>query len=233
MFVATHLAKRFGNTLAVDDVSLTLQQGEIVGFLGQNGAGKSTTIRMLAGMLEPDQGQIAVDKNWQRHKGQIGYLPEGAPLYEALSPRQNLSFLLEFAGWQQTPVGQRINLLLEQLNLQTWADRAVCTLSKGVRRRTALAMAMAMDAPILLLDEPFDGFDPVQKRAGRKLLQHISPQKTILICTHSLNEAEAICDRVMILDKGKLLADGTVPQLLRQTKQSGFEQAFCKLVATK
>ncbi|MBL4595738.1 MAG: ABC transporter ATP-binding protein [Robiginitomaculum sp.] len=238
MLQAHQLGKSFGQTIAVKDVSFTVKRGEIVGFLGPNGAGKSTSIRMLAALLTPDHGFVEIDgihvhDDLTRARHQLGYLPEGAPLYLELTPRQSLQFCLSFAGWTTHASTKRIEQVLEVLALGAHADQPVATLSKGFSRRTALALALATDANILLLDEPFDGFDPIQAKAGRALLQELSPDKAILICTHSLAEAEAVCDRILVLNQGQVVASGTVPELLAQTGTSQFEDAFCQLVAAK
>jgi ABC-2 type transport system ATP-binding protein len=236
MLVAKNLVRSFGNVRAVKDVSFTVEAGEVVGFLGTNGAGKTTSIKMLAGVLRADQGQISICeidpvREPKLARARIGYLPEGAPLYRQLTPRQMLRFVLELAGHRQ--IKSRIAIVLEELELSGRADQMVSSLSKGYQRRTALALALANDPKVLLLDEPFDGFDPVQKKNGRQLLRKLASDKAILICTHSLSEAEALCDRILVLHEGELVASGSVPQLLASTGQQNLEAAFCHLVAAE
>ncbi len=232
MLVATNLCRNFGPVRAVRDVSLQIKTGEIVGFLGPNGAGKTTCIRMLAGVCLPSAGNIQIagtdlQQNLVKTRAQIGYLPEGAPLFETLTSRQALHFYLGQLGWQSSLAKQRSNEVLADLELQTHADQMINTLSKGYRRRTALALAVVHRPNILLLDEPFDGFDPIQKRAGQDFLRKIAAHTAVLICTHSLAEAQNLCDRLILLHHGKIKAQGSVRELLQQSKQSDFEAAFC------
>lgn len=225
MLNASHVTRSYGSTLAVDDVSLQVQTGEIVGLLGPNGAGKSTIIRMLAGVLSPDSGQI------DTAGARPGYLPEGAPLYGGLTPRQSLEFLLEFSDWPKDQVQARTMAVLQMLQLEERADQGVQELSKGYQRRTALALALVNDPDAILLDEPFDGFDPIQKARGRKLLRAMAKDKAILVCTHSLEEAESLCDRLLVLNHGKLVASGSVTELLEQTGAADFPDAFARLIS--
>ncbi len=224
MLNASHVSRRFGSTLAVDGVSLQVGKGEIVGLLGPNGAGKSTIIRMLAGVLVPDSGQI--DTAGTRP----GYLPEGAPLYGGLTPRQSLHFLLAFVHWPKDQAQARTAKVLQMLDLEEHADQGVQELSKGYQRRTALALALANDPDAILLDEPFDGFDPIQKTRGRELLRSLAKDKSILVCTHSLEEAEFLCDRLLVLNHGKLIASGSVAELLKQTGATNFSDAFASIL---
>jgi len=235
MLVVENLSYKYGPVVAVDHISFSVGKGEIVGFLGPNGAGKTTTIKMLAGVLVPAQGRVEIDgvnpvEDLARSRQKIGYLPEGAPLYQQLTPNQSLHYLLMLAGWSPIKARARIAEILDILDLTSRAHQKIGTLSKGFQRRCALAMALITDPKLLLLDEPFDGFDPMQKRAGRAMLTSMAKEKSILICTHSLAEAKSLCDRILILDRGQLVATGSVEQIQRQTGKPDFEQAFCALV---
>lgn len=235
MLIATNLKKQFGQISALDDISMRVEKGEIVGVLGPNGAGKSTMIRILAGVLKPDSGnatinQINIHKNVPQTKPNIGYLPEGAPQYRQLTPRQSIEFALRFTGWQASNSQSRTEEVLNLLDLLGQSNVLISRLSKGYQRRTALAIALATDPKVLLLDEPFDGFDPIQKTVGRQILRQAARSKAILICTHSLTEAKALCDRVLVLNQGQLVAAGTIDEILSQTSTSSFDQAFYKLV---
>jgi ABC-2 type transport system ATP-binding protein len=235
MLVANNLSKKFGSLTAVNDLSLTVEKGEIVGFLGSNGAGKTTTIKMLAGALLPDSGQVKIAgtdffENWTQARNKLGYLPEGAPLYSGLTPRQSLKFILGNQNWAKPDINERLAVILSDTHLLAQADSKISQLSKGYQRRTALAIALALNPEVLLLDEPFDGFDPIQKKTARKLLRKLAKNKAILICSHSLSETQALCDRVLVLYEGQLIASGTIREIIAQTGGSSFDDAFHKLL---
>lgn len=214
MIVADRLVKRFGHHMAVDHVSFTVKRGEVLGFLGPNGAGKSTTMRMLAGCLEPDDGAASLagfDSSLQRRRAQsyLGYLPEGAPAYPAMTPRGFVRFHLRARGFSGSALRQAELRALDLTRVGAASDKPIATLSKGYKRRSALAAAIAHDPPILILDEPTDGLDPNQKDGVRSLIREMAAYKAIIISTHLLDEVDAICTRAVVIADGRILADET------------------------
>lgn len=214
MIVADRLVKCFGQHVAADQVSFTVSRGEVLGFLGPNGAGKSTTMRMLAGCLEPDAGRASLagfDSSLQRRQAQsqLGYLPEGAPAYPAMSPRGFVRFHLRARGFGGQALREAETRALDRARVGAASDKPIATLSKGYKRRAALAAAIAHDPPILILDEPTDGLDPNQKDGVRALIREMAAHKAIIISTHLLGEVEAICTRAVVIANGRILADET------------------------
>lgn len=228
------LAKAFDGHIAVSDVTFSLQKGEVLGFLGPNGAGKSTTMRMVSGVLEPDQGDarivghsiISDRREAQRH---IGYLPEGAPLYRDMTPVTFLRFMADAHGLGRTERKNAIDRVIADARIANVAGQPISTLSKGYRRRVGLAGAILHDPPVLLLDEPTDGLDPIQKRAVRALIARMAPEKAIVISTHTLEEVPAMCSRVIMVDRGRVVADDT-PETLAASRKGGLEEAFITLI---
>lgn len=227
MLVAKDLVRSFGAVQAVRGIDLALRPGEIVGFLGRNGAGKTTTIEMLAGRAIPDSGVVQLnDAPITEQQARIGFLPEGAPLWPELTVRQTLAYAAGIAGMKRDKAKARVDAILNLMDLAERADQRTGALSKGLHRRCALAFALMHDPDYLLLDEPFDGFDPVQRRAGRDLLRDLALEKGILVCTHSLREAEILCDRVLVLHEGRILAKGKVDDICQGQP---FEDVFAEL----
>jgi ABC-2 type transport system ATP-binding protein len=231
MLSLNNITKSFLGRTAVDDVTFTVASGEVVGFLGPNGAGKTTTMRIIAGILEPDGGTITCDDHdmWtDRIKAQslIGYLPEGAPLYGDMTALSYLGFMSETRGIGKAVRADLIATAVKRASLEDVLQRPIDTLSKGFRRRVALAGAILHDPPILILDEPTDGLDPNQKRAARALIAALSPGRAILISTHVLEEVSAVCSRVLVVAKGKIVADETPAQLAQRTPTGRLEDAF-------
>ena len=231
MLVADRLIKDFGPHRAVNGVSFTLERGEVLGFLGPNGAGKTTTMRMLAGGLEPDGGKAMIgghDCVADRLEAQarLGYLPEGAPAYPSMTPRSFVEFGLRARRFSGAALKRACELALERTRLEDYADQPIGTLSKGYKRRAALAAAIAHDPPVLILDEPTDGLDPNQKDGVRALIREMAPDKAIIISTHILEEVPAVCSRAIIIARGGLLFDGTPNELARTAPDHGIEGAF-------
>jgi len=213
-----NLSKYFGDFCAVNDVSFTVQEGEILGFLGPNGAGKSTTMKMLTGFLAPSSGSVEVLgldvlKSPVAVKRELGYLPEGAPSYADMSVADSLRFVAEVRGFKGKDLVDRINRAASQVALESVMHKRVETLSKGYRRRLGLAQAILHDPKVLILDEPTDGLDPNQKHQVRELIRSLSKDKIVIVSTHILEEVSAVCTRAMILAHGEILFDGT-PQTL-------------------
>src|SRR5919109_3112782 len=227
-----HLNKQFGPLRAVDDISFTVDRGEVLGFLGPNGAGKSTTMKMIAGFLEPTGGMISVcgfDVLDQaiKVKERLGYLPEGAPLYGEMTPAGFLNFVADIRGLKAQKREERIRDVVQKIHLEPVMDQRIETLSKGYKRRVGLAQAILHDPEGLILDEPTDGLDPNQKHEVRELIGRMAKDKIIVISTHLLEEVEAVCNRAIIIAHGKILADDTPRGL--ETRSRFFNAVSLKL----
>jgi ABC-2 type transport system ATP-binding protein len=223
MIETENLTKHFGPVTAVAGLDLVVAQGEVLGFLGPNGAGKSTAMKMITGFLAPDSGTAAVcghDIALERLAAQkcIGYLPEGAPAYGEMTPRQFLSFIARVRGFSGLQAQHRITDAMEKAQLQSVMTRPIESLSKGFKRRVGLAQAILHDPPVLIMDEPTDGLDPNQKHAVRELIRAMAKHKAIVISTHLLEEVDAICTRAVIIDRGAIVADGTPGELLARSR---------------
>jgi ABC-2 type transport system ATP-binding protein len=223
---ATDLRKCFGDILAVDGISLEVRRGEVLGFLGPNGAGKSTTMKMLTGFLEPDAGKariagIDVFENPRAAKAKLGYLPEGAPCYGDMTVAAFLTFIAQIRGFAGKEEKGRIALAVEQTALASVLAQRIETLSKGFKRRVAIAQAILHDPEVLIMDEPTDGLDPNQKHHVRKLIAEMAADKAIIVSTHILEEVEAVCSRAIIINRGRIVADGTAEQLMRRLPYHG------------
>ena len=231
MILADQLVKRFAGRPAVNQVSFAVQRGEVLGFLGPNGAGKSTTMRMIAGCLEPDSGRAVVDGcdsalDRQGAQARLGYLPEGAPAYPAMSARGYVRFHLRARGFSGYALQNACETALARANLGAAADQPIGALSKGYKRRAALAAAIAHDPPVLILDEPTDGLDPNQKDGVRALINEMAAKKAIIISTHLLEEVDAICTRAIVIAGGEILADETPEALARRGGDGTVGSAF-------
>jgi ABC-2 type transport system ATP-binding protein len=227
----TQLAKAFGARQAVRDVSFSVAAGETLAVLGPNGAGKSTTLRMVAGFLEPDAGEAWIGGAsilTERTQAQmaLGYLAEGAPLYLDLSVRAFLSFLARTHGLSRANAKQAIARVASDAGIEDVLSFPIETLSKGYRRRVALAGAIVHDPPVLILDEPTDGLDPNQKVAMRALIKRMGANKAIVISTHQLDEVEAVCSRVVLIDRGRIVTDTTPAELAARTPSGRLDDAF-------
>jgi ABC-2 type transport system ATP-binding protein len=222
MIEVNRLKKRFGTVLAVDQVSFEVKKGEVVGFLGPNGAGKTTTMRMLTCFLKPDSGwakvaghDILTDSLEVRRS--IGYLPEDAPLYSDMLVIEFLGFIARVRGITDGGRRDAIDRVIDICGVSSVINRPIGELSKGYRQRVGLAQALIHDPQILLLDEPTSGLDPAQIREMRSLIRTLGEEKTIILCTHILPEAQATCGRVLIIDRGTIVAAGTPEELSART----------------
>lgn len=223
---STSLRKTFDRIVAVDDISLRVGKGEVLGFLGPNGAGKSTTMKMITGFLEPDRGTskicgIDVADNPKAAKAQLGYLPEGAPLYAEMTPKSFLNFIAAVRGIDGKQREMSIAAAIDKTRLEAVVDQRIETLSKGYKRRVGLAQAVLHDPPVLIMDEPTDGLDPNQKHHVRNLISEMAPQKAVIVSTHILEEVEAVCTRAVVINKGRIVADGTAEDLMRRAPYHG------------
>ncbi|MBL8549751.1 MAG: ABC transporter ATP-binding protein [Hyphomonadaceae bacterium] len=224
------LKKRFGKRVAVDGVSFSLDVGEILGFLGPNGAGKTTTMRILAGYLEPDEGackvfNIDVLEERGRAQTRIGYLPEGNPLYGEMTPWAYLRFIAETRGMRKDEARTAVRRAAQDARLGDAIERPIETLSKGYRRRVGLAAALLPEPMLLILDEPTDGLDPNQREAVRDLIRRLGQERAIILSTHSLEEVAAVCTRAIVINEGRIVADGP-PAKLAEGHADGLEGAF-------
>ncbi|OLF53823.1 ABC transporter ATP-binding protein [Pseudomonas chlororaphis] len=218
MIDLSHLTKTFAGKTAVDRLSFRASAGEVLGVLGPNGAGKSTSMRMLGGTLLPTSGTVCVhglDIRRQRRQAQrlIGYVPEGLSADSEMSVRGFLGYIAQVRGYRGALKRQRIGAMLDLFDLETVGQQRIATLSKGYRRRVDLAQALLHDPKVLLLDEPTDGLDPAQRHHVRELIKYWAQNKTVLISTHLLEEVSAVCNRVVVINDGQLLADSTPREL--------------------
>jgi ABC-2 type transport system ATP-binding protein len=218
MIEAVNLRKEFGRIVAVDDISFSVQTGEVLGFLGPNGAGKTTTMRMLTGYLRPTRGAVSICginmlAEPVNAKARIGYLPEGAPLYPELTPATLLGFTGQARGLGGKELEDRMTQTADQVHIREVWNQPIETLSKGYKRRLGLAQAILHDPEVLILDEPTDGLDPNQKQEVRELVKQMARSKAIVISTHILEEVHAVCTRAVILAHGRIVADGTPEEL--------------------
>jgi len=234
MIKVENLGKSFGAKRAVEDVSFEVGKGEVLGFLGPNGAGKSTTMRMITGFIPPSTGAISVcgidvlEKPLEV-KRRIGYLPEAAPSYTDMTVLSFLRFAAEMRGLRGEDRRSAVRRVVELCHLENVLGQTIETLSKGFRHRTCLAQALIHDPEVLILDEPTDGLDPNQKHEVRTLIRRMGESKAIIFSTHILEEVEAACTRAIIIDRGRIVANGT-PQELKAGAPSGRLEDFFRSI---
>ncbi|MEQ8954852.1 MAG: ABC transporter ATP-binding protein [Gammaproteobacteria bacterium] len=218
MIEIRNLTKTFNQFTAVDDLTFTVKEGEVLGFLGPNGAGKSTTMKVITGFLSPTSGTVSIDghdiaTDAIQAKSLIGYLPEGAPCYGDMTTLDFLNFIASIRGYSGTELVDRVEHVVQQVNLGSVCHQTIDTLSKGFKRRVGLAQAIIHDPKVLILDEPTDGLDPNQKQHVRDLIRNLARDKIVIISTHILEEVNAVCTRAIIIDHGRIVADGTPAEL--------------------
>lgn len=233
-----NLYKNFGDITAIQDFNFKAKDGEIIALLGPNGAGKSTLMNMITGYLTPSCGDIKIlGKDIKDYpleaKKNIGFLSEGAPMYPDMSVRRFLIYMAELRGFFGKEAQQRVKQVAQTAQIEPVLSQKIETLSKGYVRRVGFAQSILSNPEILLLDEPTDGLDPNQKEHIRKLIQQMGKQKTILISTHLLEEAETICTRIVLLNKGNIIADGSLKDVLKQTKTKSLAETFRVLTTTE
>ena len=218
-----NLTKKFGAQRAVDNISFEVETGEILGFLGPNGAGKTTTMKIITCYMAPNDGDVKVNdlsilENQEEIKKRIGYLPENNPLYNDMPVLEYLEFVAELQNVPKEKVSDRIGEMVHVCGLNVEKHKKIGELSKGYKQRVGLAQAMIHDPEILILDEPTSGLDPNQIVEIRKLIRHLGKQKTVILSTHILPEVEATCDRILIINNGKIVADGTADMLRKRAQ---------------
>ena len=232
--LVSQLTKQYGSQKAIDSLSFELRPGEIVGFLGPNGAGKSTTMKLLTGYLKPTEGRAVVNGHDLAHDSRqarkaVGYLPEHNPLYLDMYVREFLIFVGKLYGMKGKPLKTRVDEMVQLCGLTVEQHKKIGQLSKGYRQRVGLAQALLHDPAVLILDEPTTGLDPNQLSEIRNLIRTAGADKTVLFSTHIMQEVEALCDRVIIINKGKIVADSPLATL-RQRGES-LEEIFRVLTA--
>jgi ABC-2 type transport system ATP-binding protein len=226
MIKVENLTKLFGPKVAVDHISFTVEKGEVLGFLGPNGAGKSTTMRMITGFIPPSEGKVTVGGHDMATdpiaaKRLIGYLPENAPAYTDMTVESFLGFVAELRGLRGEAKKKAMHRAVEMCFLESVLYQSVDTLSKGYRHRTCFAQSIIHDPDVLVMDEPTDGLDPNQKHEVRGLIRRMGERKAIIFSTHILEEVEAACSRAIIIDRGKIVANGTPEQLKQKSDFAG------------
>jgi len=226
MIKVQNLSKSFGPKVAVNDVSFSVERGEVLGFLGPNGAGKSTTMRMITGFIPPSAGSVSIGGHDMieepiEAKRMIGYLPENAPAYNDMTVSGFLSFAAEIRGLRGEEKKKAVNRAVEMCFLESVRHQSVETLSKGYRHRTCFAQSIIHDPDVLIMDEPTDGLDPNQKHEMRTLIRRMGEKKAIIFSTHILEEVEAVCSRAIIIDRGQIVANGTPQQLKQRSDVAG------------
>ncbi len=236
MIEIKHLCKKYGNFTAVDDISFTIHDGEIVGFLGLNGAGKSTTMNMLTGYLAMTNGEVSVNgiqmsENPMECRRQIGYLPEIPPLYPEMTVQDYLSFIYDLKNAHMKNKADHLHMVMKEAGVEKVANRIIGHLSKGYRQRVGIAYSMIGNPPILILDEPTAGLDPRQIVEIRGLIQRLGQKHTILLSTHILPEVQAVCERMIILQHGKIVLDEQMDDILHEKKNG--EDIFVALEGEK
>ena len=226
MIQIEHLTKSFGQRRVVDDLSFTVERGEVLGFLGPNGAGKSTTMRMITGFLPASSGRVAIGGHDVAEeplaaKRLIGYLPESAASYPDMSVNGFLLFIAELRGLAGDARKRAVHRVVERCFLDSVLHQSIETLSKGYRHRTCLAQALIHDPDVLIMDEPTDGLDPNQKHEVRNLIREMGRTKAVIFSTHILEEVDAACSRAIIIDRGRMVANGTPASLKAMAQSAG------------
>ena len=231
MIKVENLSRTFGAKRAVDGVSFEVGRGEVLGFLGPNGAGKSTTMRMITGFIPPTAGRVSVcgldvQESPIEVKRRIGYLPEAAPSYTDMSVMSFLRFAAEMRGLDGDARRSAVRRVVDLCHLESVLGQTIDTLSKGFRHRTCLAQALIHDPEVLILDEPTDGLDPNQKHEVRTLIREMGENKAIIFSTHILEEVEAACTRAIIIDRGRIVADGAPQELAARSSTRKLDDFF-------
>lgn len=224
MIEVKNVTKKYGSTIAVDNINFTVNDGEVVGFLGPNGAGKSTTMNMITGFIEPTKGQIVVNgidisKRPRKAKKEIGYMPENVPLYSELTAKEFLSYMAELKLVKRNERKKEVEKVLKEMGLEDVKNKLIRNLSRGYKQRVSLGGALIGDPDVIILDEPTVGLDPKQITEIRNLIKKLGEKHTVILSTHILSEVSQICEKVIIINKGKLIAIDTPENLEKTTRE--------------
>ena len=253
MIQIENLFVQYGKQNILENISLNLPTGAVCAVIGPSGCGKSTLLNVLAGLNRSYSGNVLIDGGapspktqtigfipqnygllpWLKVRENIGFLPEGAPLYPDLSVRQFLNYMAELRGFYGEERDERVAAAEALAKVENVAQQKIETLSKGYSRRVGFAQSILSRPPVLLLDEPTDGLDPNQKRHIRSLISQMGKSRTIVISTHLLEEAESVCNRIVLVNKGRIMADGDLNEVLKQSRSRNLENAFRKLTTTE
>ncbi|NRB37987.1 MAG: ABC transporter ATP-binding protein [Pseudomonadales bacterium] len=223
MIITKNVCKKYGAFQALDNVSFEIKRGEIVGFLGKNGAGKTSLMRILTSYLQATSGEVFIDgidvaKNSLQIRQKIGYLPETPPLYDNMSVKDYLRFAAEIKDVPAKRRRRQIDKVLEQCQLEGVSHKTISTLSKGYKQRVGIAQAIIHEPALLILDEPTSGLDPIQNRQVRQLIQDLNTERTVILSSHTLAEIEQVAQRVLMIKAGKLIVDEDLPTLIKQNQ---------------
>ena len=219
-----NVTKKYGTTIAVDNISFTVNDGEVVGFLGPNGAGKSTTMNMITGFIEPTKGQIVINgvdisKRPRKAKKEIGYMPENVPLYYELTAKEFISYMAELKLVKRNERKQKVEEVIKEMGLEDVQNKLIRNLSRGYKQRVSLGGALIGDPDVIILDEPTVGLDPKQITEIRNLIKKLGEKHTVILSTHILSEVSQICEKVIIINKGKIVAIDTPENLEKTTRE--------------
>lgn len=234
MIEVKHLCRKYGEHRAVDDLSFTIENGYVYGFLGPNGAGKSTTMNMITGCLAATSGQILIDgydifEDAQEAKKRIGYLPEIPPLYQDMTVREFLNFVAKAKGVPKQALDEQLFSVVSLAGLEEVEERLIKNLSKGYKQRVGIAQALLANPEIIILDEPTVGLDPKQIIEVRDLIRELGKDHTVILSSHILSEVRSVCDHILIISKGKLVANDTPENLEKLYAPKSFEEIFLEL----
>ncbi|WP_324735857.1 ABC transporter ATP-binding protein [Thermococcus sp. SY098] len=239
MIEVENLTKKFGDKVAVNEISFHVHDGEIYGLLGPNGSGKSTTMKILAGILKPTSGKVLVEginvsKNPIEVKKVVGYVPETPILYESLTPSELFNFVGSIRGIPKNRLEERVNYFVKAFGIEEYLEQFIGTLSFGTQQKVSLITALLHDPKVLILDEAMNGLDPKSARILRELLLEFKKEgKSIVFSTHILSLAEVICDRIGVIYQGKIIAEGTIEELKEKAHEESLEDIFLKLTESK
>lgn len=235
MIEVENVSKKYGKFYAVRDISFSIKEGEIVGFLGRNGAGKTTTMSMITGFIEPTEGTIIVngydvDKKPKKAKEMIGYMPEGTPLYGELTVKEFIKYMAELKLVPRKERKAAVEKVINETGLEKVQNKLTKNLSRGYKQRVSLAGAIVGNPKILILDEPTVGLDPAQVIEIRELIKSFKKDHTVILSSHILSEVSQICEKVIVIDKGEIVAVDTPENLEKSTSTENLEEAFIKLI---
>ncbi len=236
MIQVENITKKYGNFVAVDKINFEIEEGEIVGFLGPNGAGKSTTMNMITGFIEPTEGRIIVDgydisKKAKKAKKEIGYMPEGVPLYNELTVTEFVTYMAELKGVAKKERKEKVKKIIEETGLEDVKNKLTKNLSRGYKQRVSLAGALVGNPKVIILDEPTVGLDPKQVTEIRALIKELGKKHTVILSSHILSEVSQICNRVIIINKGQIVAIDTPEKL--EEKVTGENAIYVTVEDTK